>query len=406
MSLTFLPSLQHLAAVRVALAAYNDDTVRLLDELILKEKATARYKLIPNEDDDDRIEMIQIEEDNSEDCFYKQQEKWIRKSKKKARKKLSKLLPKLLQKRVVHILQPLATEIYFWVRDHWYIIKHIERGHFTNNLCWKSEGTIDRTKTAKQLVRNESIGKRVRFAMACIYFWENDVLHLWHSMTTAERKSIFSINSNVAVHFWMKWLRKRARPPWTQLVSNYMDSDVLKLDYNRVRLSSFFIELNTFSQGVFLRGLWPQHAHIDDLRLCYNLLDETGRSEIFHSQSKTSQVLCCYLDWPLQSLFLDAVNQVRSHLTAFSFEYLLYKIVHKKLMRGMQDFDYLQLLKDLWNRIPDPYKVEIQRQRDFTLVRAAMCYDEETHPLPIQKLLKKCSEFTNELVFEKIRSLL
>ncbi|GBM28336.1 hypothetical protein AVEN_229520-1 [Araneus ventricosus] len=382
MTLNFLPSLEHFAAVRVALTIYNDDNIHLFEELVLTDEA----KIL--------------------DPFFHlfistRQERWTNERKMKARDKLSKLLPKILENRILHIFQPLVEEINFWFRDHFHVIKHIGKSHYINSLCWKSEGTIDRIKTAKQLVRNESIDKRVRFVMACIYFWENDVLHLWQSMTADERQSIFRIDSNIATKFWMEWLRGHAKSPWTQCVKECLRFEFLDpiLNYDtrykcsRVRLSSFFIELNTFSKSFFLHCLWPEHAHIDDLRLCYNLLDEAERAEIFHSDSKARDVLCCYLHWPYQSLFLDVLNQVKSHLRPYCFQDSLRQIVYKKLMRGVQDFDYLQLLKDLWNQIPDSYKVEMQKQRDFTLVRAAMSYDAKTHPLPIEELLNECRTF-------------
>ncbi|GBL85555.1 hypothetical protein AVEN_34705-1 [Araneus ventricosus] len=225
MALTFLPSLQHLAAVRVALTVYNDDIIRFLDELYLREKYDV---LDPHH-------------------FNLKEERWIRKCIKKTRKKLCKCLPKSLRNPVVHIIQPIVAEIHFWARDHFPIIKRIEKRHYKNSLCWKSEGTIDRTKTAKQLVRNESIDKTVRFVMACIYFLENDVVHLWQSMTADERQNIFLIDSNTAVDFWMKWLRENAKSPWTRCVLKYLTCDFLYrmlsyLPYSRIRITSFFNE--------------------------------------------------------------------------------------------------------------------------------------------------------------------
>ncbi|GBL85552.1 hypothetical protein AVEN_34703-1 [Araneus ventricosus] len=369
MALTFLPSLQHLAAVRVALTVYNDDIIRFLDELYLREKY-------------DVLDPYH---------FNFKEEIWIRKCIEKTRKKLWKCLPKSLQNSVVHIIQPIVSEIHFWARDHFHVIKHIEKRHYKNSLCWKSEGTIDRTKTAEQLVRNENISKPVRFVLACIYFLENDVVLLWQSMTARERNNILSLDSNTAVNFWIKWLRKQAKSPWTQFLSTYNFIDRLALPgrWSRIRLSLFFNEMNWFHKIFYLHASWPHRTHIDDLRMCYILSNETERAQFFGLSSIPKDLLLCYLDWPLQSLFLDAINQIRSHLNRHCFECSLEYIVYTKLMRGMQDFDYLRLLRDLWNQIPDTYKEEIQRKKIFTLVHAAMNYDEKTHRQPIAELLKE-----------------
>ncbi|GBN53511.1 hypothetical protein AVEN_269009-1 [Araneus ventricosus] len=383
MTLTFLPSLEHLAAVRVALIIYNDDIIHLFDEWLMVHKV-------------DR---------NTAFNMRTKQERWMQEVEEKARNILSELLPKPVINQIAYIFQPLVDEIYFWVRDHIVIVKHIEKSHNANTLHWTSEGTIDRAKMAKQLIRNENIEKRVRFAMACIYFRENDVLNLWQSMTAVERQGIFQTESNIAVLFWMRWLRENGASPWTQCVKKYLDSDFNKTmiiydtehKIGRVRLSSFFNELNTFCKKYFFLCYWPDYVHFDDIRLCYRLVDEDIRAEIFHSHSKTGDVLSCYLDWPLQTLFLDTINKMKSYLKSHCFRHYLHYIIYYKLLRGKQDFDYLQLLRDLWDRIPDEDKEKIRKKSCFIFLYAAMSYDEKTYPLPIEEFLMKCYNFVADV---------
>ncbi|KAF8797011.1 hypothetical protein HNY73_001327 [Argiope bruennichi] len=378
MALIFIPSLQHIAAVKVALAVYNDDIEHFLDEFIETED-------IFNYGNSFRISECQTAK--------------IKERKNEIGQKLSTLLPKLLTNPVGNILQPIVAEIFYWVRDHYHVIKYIHKRHIMNNLRWKSEGTIDRIKTSKQLIRNENIDIRVRFIFACLYFYEQDVLELWQSMTAEGRESIHRIDCNLAVRFWVKWLRNRAVSPWAQWIPDYLNFQYGELitsgsnhGCRRIRISSFYIELSCVNKKKFLHSMWPRHAHIDDLRICYYLTDETERDKIFHNpgcvfESKTKDLLCFYLDWPFQTIFLDVVNQMWDHLTPDCFEHLLRFIVCQKLLQSMEDFDYLSGFKKLWNRTPNSYKEQIRKRRAFLVFKEVLNYDENTSYLPLEEKL-------------------
>ncbi|KAF8797233.1 uncharacterized protein LOC129981794 [Argiope bruennichi] len=378
MALNFLPSLQHIAAVKVALAVYYDDIIHSFNEFILA-------------DEFDQIGSFHISQSREER---------VKQRRKEMRRQLSPLLPKALVDQVVNILQPIVDELYFWVRDYICVIKNIQKSHIANNLCWKSEGTIDRIKTSRQLVRNESIDKRVRFVLACIHFWEQDVLQLWRSMTSKERGKISRIDSNFAVGFWMKWLKKNAVSPWTQYFPEYLNlaslEPIIIFDYkhknSRIRLSSFFAELNRYYKNFFLDGFWPKHAHIDDLFHCYYLTAETDRPVVFPLNTKAKHVLCVYIDWPLQSHLFEVLNKMWDQLTPNCFEHLLRYIVNQKLSHSMEDFDYLKLLKDLWNRIPDDVKEYIKGKTTYLFVEPLLSYDENTSPLSLEETLQGCRD--------------
>ncbi|KAF8797019.1 hypothetical protein HNY73_001335 [Argiope bruennichi] len=321
--------------------------------------------------------------------------------------KLFTQLPESLVDRVVHILQPIVAEIHFWVRDHYDIIKHIQKRHITNNLCWKLEGTIDRIKTSQQLIQIESIDGGVRFALASVYIFKEDVTQLWQSMTEEERENIYRNESDLDVIFWVKWLKEKVASPWINFIPEDLDFDLweeiislLNDRSRRIRISSFYSELDRFIKTRFLHSLWPSVSYIDDLRLCYYLTAEAERDEIFHNpglpyESKTKYLLCFYIDWPLQTIFLDVVNQMWYHLTPECFEHCLCYIVHQKLLKSMEDFDYLGLFKDFWNRIPANYKEQFGEET-LIYAHALLRYDRKTSTLSIAETLEKCRNLTVE----------
>ncbi|GBM03279.1 hypothetical protein AVEN_142565-1 [Araneus ventricosus] len=322
MSFIFLPSLQHLAAVKVALAVYYDDIIQLSGESILSDEV----------------------------CRTTYKESWIM-IQKIASVKLSKLLPESLQKQVVQLIQPMSSEAQIWITNHSVIKKHVKKD-FANNLCWKPEGTIDRIKTAKQFIQNKKIDTRVRFVIACIYFLESEILTLWREMSAFRRMSIPRIDTNIVVRFWMKRLKKRDISPWTQAIGEYLETEFEYRDTDSpFRLSSFYIALDRETRWTYISQLWPWITHVDDLLYCIYQMDVTERHETLRRMP--TKVLHCYLRWPLQSLFLDIADSMRSRLSASCLKTVLHNIEKKNIMQGIQDFDYLKLHKDFSDLIPD-----------------------------------------------------
>ncbi|GFQ95782.1 hypothetical protein TNCT_402861 [Trichonephila clavata] len=54
-------------------------------------------------------------------------------------------------------------------------------------FCWNSYGKIDRIKTAKSLINNESLSVSARYNLARHYGFERDFLFLWDKMSIAEK---------------------------------------------------------------------------------------------------------------------------------------------------------------------------------------------------------------------------
>ncbi|GBM86968.1 hypothetical protein AVEN_16338-1 [Araneus ventricosus] len=61
-------------------------------------------------------------------------------------------------------------------------------------------------KTAKKLVQDKNIDAKTRFAIACTYFLEGEVLSLWYGNNKVKVWSIPRNGTNAAVRFWMKHL--------------------------------------------------------------------------------------------------------------------------------------------------------------------------------------------------------
>ncbi|GFT48327.1 hypothetical protein NPIL_350201, partial [Nephila pilipes] len=99
---------------------------------------------------------------------------------------MKKKLPKLkncskLLKRVSNLMRPLSEEANNWRADHFFILE-LQSIPLSIDYHWKSNGTIDRLKTARSFIQSEIFFSLLRFRMACIYWLEEDARKLWNEM--------------------------------------------------------------------------------------------------------------------------------------------------------------------------------------------------------------------------------
>ncbi|GFT48677.1 hypothetical protein NPIL_261251, partial [Nephila pilipes] len=98
----------------------------------------------------------------------------------------------ILLKRVSNLMRPLSEEANAWTADHYYILD-LESFSLSIDYQWRSNGTIDRLKTARSFIQSENFDCSRRFQMACIYWLDEDARNIWNEMHT-HFKRFFSQN--------------------------------------------------------------------------------------------------------------------------------------------------------------------------------------------------------------------
>ncbi|GBN55773.1 hypothetical protein AVEN_95651-1, partial [Araneus ventricosus] len=141
-----------MAAVRVALCIYYDKDIEEMLEILRK-----------------------IPLGNGHGSFNRERFEFWKLIETKAAEKLPSL-PDSLKRRVSTFIAPIHSETIRWFHDH----RVVEAGYgpmdcdpfltYKNNLCWKTDGIIDRTQTAKKFAQNKTFDPEMRFVMACTYF--------------------------------------------------------------------------------------------------------------------------------------------------------------------------------------------------------------------------------------------
>ncbi|GBM14348.1 hypothetical protein AVEN_55341-1 [Araneus ventricosus] len=156
MNYTLMPSLEHIALVKVATTLWNQDDIRALIEKFYSEIVSGR-----------RIrEKWQVIED-------------------KVVEKLPQLSqPEPLKSEILGFIKPIGSQILKWLEYH---IKNCQLHMKLPNLCWTPEGTVDKKKTAEVLSKDENLDITRRYELACIYCLEDDIPELWNKIPKNHR---------------------------------------------------------------------------------------------------------------------------------------------------------------------------------------------------------------------------
>ncbi|GFS76903.1 uncharacterized protein NPIL_103821 [Nephila pilipes] len=153
----FVPSLKDIVAAKIAITLYNDC------EILHLFKETKLY-LSPEED---RKVMIK--------------KKWP-----------DDIYPLPLQQKIMSFMKPISYEVEMWKEQHeTFTGNHVDQ-RITSEFHWKTDGTIDRLKTASSLIQSDVLQVRHRFRLACNYWTEESVLSIWE-----QPSGLFLRNRNV-----------------------------------------------------------------------------------------------------------------------------------------------------------------------------------------------------------------
>ncbi|XP_055953396.1 uncharacterized protein LOC129989098 [Argiope bruennichi] len=223
---------------------------------------------------------------------------------------------------------------------------------FPELLFFKTDGTVDRIKTVQQLVLKEEINIEQRFDLACSYFLGNTIHTLWAEMKRSGKAAKSLTTYNPVSRFWVRRMRRKYRVPWIYAVQLQLDFPDEFLSSPTPRFSAFFPFLRPKARERFLISLMQTTP--DDFLLC--LYGATKEEELQILEMDTPKLLCLYLDWPLQSFFLEIVEKLWNFIDSSLFKAVLEVIYSYSMSR--KDFDYDKLYMDFWERSPNNLKEE------------------------------------------------
>ncbi|XP_055929449.1 uncharacterized protein LOC129960225 [Argiope bruennichi] len=258
----------------------------------------------------------------------------------KAKEKLL-IVPAHLRENVVQAILGMDAAVTEWHSDHegLWRLKNIEE-----IFQWKSDGAIDRIKTMQQLVLKNDVDIVWKFYWACSYFLEESIQTLWAEMKVCDR---WSIPGNPFTRFWVRRMQDGCGVQWIKNIPEYLQ---LSEEYPNCTFGAFFPFLQLQEREKFLSSITKTTN--DDFLLC--MYGATKEEEEQILKMEAFKLLVVYLNWPLQNFFLQIVEKMWPFIDYPVFEKVLHTIFSYKVKK--QDFDYEQLLVDMFAKSPKDFK--------------------------------------------------
>ncbi|GBN14222.1 hypothetical protein AVEN_99526-1 [Araneus ventricosus] len=277
------------------------------------------------------------------------------------------------------------------------------------SLRWQTAGLIDKHSTSQCLVRDERLDTAFRFVLACNCCAETDILELWQmlSQDVQRRFSKFPFIFLPVVNYWSGQLKEAAGVnynfiptpefPYKFSFDDYSDdyldamypfykklplelrvyffgmygeyADELRWQVSaqrklcRERITSGFVNVdNATALKYFLQKFQPingrnllevvagNHFISNELlAFCLSQLNDRQISVLLRSRPR-DQLLSSLLNPPWQANFLDFANRILGNVSFKELSRLISYIIKFKIENGWQDFDYVKIVRELWEK--------------------------------------------------------
>ncbi|GFY38309.1 uncharacterized protein TNIN_246721 [Trichonephila inaurata madagascariensis] len=276
-------------------------------------------------------------------------------------------IPLTLQEGIIALIKPLQLEVHNFMDDHDGIFT--EEQEWSLKFCFNADGTVDRGKTADLLIHSKWLDVQTRFVLACQYWSSRNVRTFFYGLHKSAKKKILNkystLNENLNeyernVVIWIRHFQAGSEcqsRDWCYECYNwnYVSFQSRHLDNltEEERQSSLY--------DIFEESYW---VHIR--RFCLSRMSADDRESLL--KRFPLKVLRTYLYWPSQRFFLDAVNKVWHCLPGNHFTCLLHIIICQKIVELWKDFDYVNLLRELWQRSPDHLKQYVEGTDIFEIL--------------------------------------
>ncbi|CAL1291907.1 unnamed protein product [Larinioides sclopetarius] len=368
MSINFVPSLQHFTLAKIAIALCNNHEIKaLLDESRSPYSCDSRglYTVQGNK-------YLPIF-GRSGHPLYTNEERPVQRHNanndilEQIRGRVSGIIALLgigrsLENRILSFIPHIVLEIEKWEEDHPEVLPAGYDAHV--HFCWKSVGTIDRESTAENLLNHGNLPVKNRFLLACLYCMQDHLSSLWDSIYDSHKAHLISkCHRGSLLNYWTTCLdgllSRRSVFPDASCIIN-----VSALRY-------FYNEHGEDEKRSFLNDVLSKHwKNLDLVRFCVSKLCQNGPEEL--SSSQCHNILRCFLNWPLQSFFLNVSECLLIKLDLAEINDLLHDILRIMNTHQYEGTEYLNLLKELWEQIPSYHKESLINTPDFQPIKTAL----------------------------------
>ncbi|GBN65232.1 hypothetical protein AVEN_177578-1 [Araneus ventricosus] len=188
-------------------------------------------------------------------------------------------------------------------------------------------------------------------------------------MEASGKTENFETVDDPMVNLWIRWMREGSQVPWTRVAIESFDPASEYPPKRFIRFSPFFHMLQQEDRERFLFSLEFTVTEKDDFLTCLYTVTSEEEEEVFKAYAQI--LLCYFLEWPMQSLFLETAQKMWKFIDDNLFLLLLNHIFLLKSDR--EDFCYSKLFEDFWYGSPNRLK-EVA-ENDPSLREALSCLD-------------------------------
>ncbi|GFY68848.1 uncharacterized protein TNIN_432181 [Trichonephila inaurata madagascariensis] len=327
-----IPSLKHLASVKIALAVHTHPEVMEFEKKF-----------------------------NSPACCYPRGELWVQFFKKRVSRCPLSLE---LQENVITFIKSLISELSLWRKNH---SEMLIFDPYSINPVWNSFGLIDTLRTAVELVNCKGLHFEQRFTLACYYWLTKEMLQIWKNASPQEKEILiqnvdtskisptFATSNpdryqslklrNEFLNKWIEWIKEGATEEGLCYFYCYAISSMKHIPMQ----SSLLKQANQRLTLDLLEKKLRRNGKMNDMEcICFLNLDVKEQEELY--KTDPYHILMVFLQWPLQNLFLEVADRLWIHLRRVEFNALLDEMQHK-INSGWKDFDYVDLFKKFANTV-------------------------------------------------------
>ncbi|GFU43186.1 uncharacterized protein NPIL_528371 [Nephila pilipes] len=289
-------------------------------------------------------------------------------------KKISSLsIPKPLHNELLTSVRCTRLEIKKWMSNHREILRCSEE---TINFHWKSSGKINYEETAKSLIRNEKLDTRTRYALASFYYLKDDAIYLWSEERMSWGEKNLISHDHPCLQIWNNCVKRRSAIEWDNLADNRTGFEIGMLgdsseswhSHYHLGIRTVFTKLSTGKKIEWLNySVKYETIDSEDFLFCLSHLEAHHEKENLF-RKYPCQVLGYFLDWPLQSEFLEVAESIWSFVSGRIFFFLLHFIIYERIVKEWNDYDYFHLLREFWRRSPIHLKECIQQKHIYQVV--------------------------------------
>ncbi|GFU46069.1 uncharacterized protein NPIL_27851 [Nephila pilipes] len=330
-----------------------------------------------------------LEQLTENDLFYAEWKSFVL-------KKISSLwIPKSLEKELLSFVRFIRLEIKEWMSNHREILRCFEE---PTSFHWKSSGKINYEETAKSLIGNEKLDIRTRYALASFYYLKDDAIYLWSKERMSWGEKYLISHDHPSLEIWNSIVRRKSAIEWDKLADNRtgFDKDILGsslpwYSHYHLGLQTLFPKLSRGKKIEWLRySVKKETIDNEDLLFCLAHLETNDDKENLFREYPC-QILGYFLDYPLQSQFLEVAESLWPFLSGRMYFFLLHSIIYQRILREWKDYNYFQLLDEFWNRSPIQLKECITSKNIYQVVMLALDFD-KVSSFCNKDIVKRCKD--------------